>query len=197
MPTPKPPILGASAVSPQSYEFAQIQPSRGWYERGYGNRRDVRRPLAIDIDPIQQSYVFAVGQPVTRRRLQIGAARAITETIVPVSQPQTYEFFPAQPELRWYHLRQQHRFDVGVTPAVHTGATTEQTYIFPLSQPYFPKYRVTVAVVPWVDTIIIPPAFPRILTLTTWNVPDTLVTWNTTATCTTWNVPDTIITTES
>lgn len=141
-PGPSPQFQGAT--SQQTYIFPLSQPLVLAQPATYS---EVAKQLT-QIVSVQTFPVFQVLQPDFTwyfRNTFAQVFRAVegptiqrTDPIPPVSQP----------ELARYSALEMNRYIIGATPQPHQGATVQQTYIFPLSQPYFGMPTTILGVVP-------------------------------------------------
>jgi hypothetical protein len=119
-------------------------------------------PTSVQQGPTaHETFEFRHVRPVDRwwvRQSQL-PLRVPLETLVPAQAPQTYEFRVSQPQATsWLPVLNRVRYVVGARPIVDLGATTQQTYVFALSQPVAGVARRPVIALPVFDVVAAPEA---------------------------------------
>jgi hypothetical protein len=137
-PTTTLPILGPTVTTGASYEFPVNQPNlTAWLARERSRTLGTGSPYPrTEGATIQQTYVFPVSEPDARFYVR----NTFAETKVPIAGAavvvaQSYEFKVSTPEFRFYAPDAVRYARTGSAPQIDTGATRQQTYIFPVNQP--------------------------------------------------------------
>jgi hypothetical protein len=116
------------AVQAQTYLFPLSQPERKYYVRNTFS--DVELPF--DGLPSLQSYIFAVGQPQSRRQFQIPRAKAPIDVAAAVIQSDVFRH--PQPDLARYAGLHAPRYRIDI-PDYAEGATVQPSFVFQPNQP--------------------------------------------------------------
>jgi hypothetical protein len=138
MPRPMPPIGGPSAVIQSTALPPTAQPDQARYAGLQALRFQVAAPRFFDGPPSLQSYIFAVGQPQSRRQIQIPRAKAPID-VATVAVTQTDVFRSEQPNAARYAGLQALRFIVSA-PARLDGATVQPSFVFQPNQPELTRF---------------------------------------------------------
>lgn len=138
MPRPLPPIGGPSTTPVPIVHTVGHQPALARYAGLHVNRFVVDAPKQLDGAVLHQSYLFAVGQPQSRRQFQIPRAKAPID-VVTAAVTQTDVFRSEQPDAARYAARQALRFLVSAPPRLE-GATSQPSYLFQPNQPELVAY---------------------------------------------------------
>lgn len=138
MPRPVPPIGGASAVMQSTVFSPPNQSDQARYAGAQALRFQVDAPKYVDGAPSLQSYIFAVGQPQSRRSFQIPRAKAPID-VSTAAVTQTDVFRHTQPEAARYASLHVSRFVVHA-PIRLEGATIQPSFVFQPNQPELARY---------------------------------------------------------
>jgi len=134
------------AIRQQTYIFEPSQPDFHYYVPDI-NWLMLGPRAQFDGATRQQTYIFPLSQP-----LVLAQPATYSETFRQLDQRVSQQTFPvppvSQPDQAAYAALERNRFLVEASKQLHQGATLQQTYIFPLSQPYFGAPTTIIQVVP-------------------------------------------------